>query len=323
LIINKIRNEIRMTSGHNHELLSSLSRAQAERLAHIDFWLYFMGELGRADITARFGTAPAGATRDIALYKEIAPSNINFHASGKTYRPSAAFQPVFDHPPERALTALAKGFGEGITLVQQSLVRCDFPVALGLPRVDVLAPLTRAIHRQLPVRMSYCSNTSGISERIVVPFALVDTGLRWHIRAFDRKSRSFRDFVLTRMSDVEVLEGDEVRSTESPEHDAQWSRVIELELVPHPARGRPEVVQMDYGMEAGVLRVRARGATAGYMLRRWSVDCSGDHRLVGPEYALWLRDPLSLYGAETALLAPGYKDPRGALPSASPSTAQK
>lgn len=323
LRISNICNDIRMASGHNQELLGLLSRAQAERLAHIDFWLYFMGELGRADITARFGTAPAGATRDIALYKEIAPTNINFHAGRKTYRPSATFRPIFDHSPERALTALAKGFGERVALEHQSLVRCDFPAALSLPKVDVLAPLTRAIHRQLPVKMSYCSNTSGISERIIVPFALVDTGLRWHVRGFDRKSRSFRDFVLTRMNGVKVLEGDEVRNTESPEHDNQWSRVIELELVPHPGRGRPEVVQMDYGMVEGVLRVRARGATAGYMLRRWSVDCSSDHRLAGPEYALWLRDPLSLYGAETALLAPGYKDPRGALPPTPPSRTQK
>lgn len=299
-----------MVTGYKYELLSKLSRAQAERLAHIDFLLYFIGEFGRADITARFGTALAGATRDIALYKEIAPANVNFHASAKSYRPSAVFQPIFDHPPERALTVMTKGFGEGITHSKQSLVRSEFPEVLGLPRVDMLAPLTRAIHRRLPVRICYCSNTSGISERIVVPFALVDTGLRWHVRAFDRKSQSFRDFVLTRMSSVEILEGDEIESTESPEHDAQWSRVIELELVPHPSHRRPEVVQMDYCMEAGVLHVRARAATVGYMLRRWSVDCSGDHRMVGPEYALWLRDPLTLYGAETALLAPGYQKPR-------------
>ena len=39
-------------------------------------------------------------------------------------------------------------------------------------------------------------------------------------------------------------------------------------------------------------------------------DCSPDHRLRGLEYALWLKDPLSLYGSN-AQLAPGYEDPRG------------
>jgi hypothetical protein len=46
------------------------------------------------------------------------------------------------------------------------------------------------------------------------------------------------------------------------------------------------------------------------MLRRWIVDCSPDHSLRGKEYALWLKDPLVLYGAKNAVVAPGYKDPK-------------
>lgn len=294
------------------KLLRELPRPQIERLAHIDFRLYFLGELGRADVTNRFGTALAGATRDIALYREIAPTNLEFEGRTKLYRPSPVFRPVFDHPPEHALAALSRGLAEGVAHEPQPLVRCEFPKPLNLPKVRVLAPLTRAIHRRQAVRLRYCSITSGMTEREVAPFALVDTGLRWHTRAFDRKSQTFRDFVLTRIVDVKGLDAGEVRITETPEHDSQWSRVIELELVPHPAHDRPEVVRMDYGIEGEALRIRARAATAGYMLRRWNVDCSPDHSLVGPEYALWLRDPLALYGAETAVLAPGYQSPHRA-----------
>ncbi|MDE2341964.1 MAG: WYL domain-containing protein [Betaproteobacteria bacterium] len=294
----------------SYNILDGLSRAQAERLAYIDFRLYFLGELSRAALTERFGMASAGATRDIALYREIAPANICFDGSAKVYRPSMDFQPIFDHPLERALTALSQGFGEGVAHEQRPLVRCEFPVALNLPKLQILAPLTRAIHLRLPARIRYCSNTSGYSDRVIVPFALVDSGLRWHTRAFDRKSESFRDFVLTRIASIEVLHSDNVASAEQPECDAQWFRMIDLELVPHPAHERPEAVKMDYGIESDVLRVPTRAATAGYMLRRWSVDCSPDHRLSGPEYALWLRDPLVLYGAETAVLAPGYQHPR-------------
>ena len=62
-------------------------------------------------------------------------------------------------------------------------------------------------------------------------------------------------------------------------------------------------------MGNGVLRLRPRAALAGYVLRRWSVDCSPNHSLRGPEYRLWLRDPLSLYGVGSATLAPGYAPP--------------
>jgi len=67
---------------------------------------------------------------------------------------------------------------------------------------------------------------------------------------------------------------------------------------------------MDYDMPDGVLRVKVRAANAGYILRRWNIDCSPDHSQRGLEFALWLRDPLALYGANNAQLAPGYRDPR-------------
>lgn len=63
---------------------------------------------------------------------------------------------------------------------------------------------------------------------------------------------------------------------------------------------------MDYGMDDGSLRMKLRAATAGYILRKWSVDCSPDHSLRGPEYRLWLKDHLAIYGVKSALLAPGY-----------------
>lgn len=55
--------------------------------------------------------------------------------------------------------------------------------------------------------------------------------------------------------------------------------MVELELVPHPRLARPEIIRMDYGMNDGSIRMRVRAAVAGYMLLRWSVDCSPDHSL--------------------------------------------
>jgi hypothetical protein len=93
------------------------------------------------------------------------------------------------------------------------------------------------------------------------------------------------------------------------DQDIQWTRIVELELVPHPDQPRPEITEMDYGMHDGVLRMKLRAATAGYILRKWSVDCSPDHSLRGHEFRLWLRDHLALYGVKNAVLAPGYRSP--------------
>jgi predicted DNA-binding transcriptional regulator YafY len=294
----------------NTGLLNDLAKAQVDRLTFIDFRLFFLGELRRADLMERFSTGAAGATRDIALYREIAPNNCDLDNADKVYRPSESFVPVFVHPVVRALTALSQGFGEVAADRTEPLVRCDFPTFLSLPNVNVLATITRAIHRGVAVKVAYNSNTSGGSERELVPFALVNNGLRWHIRAFDRKSKSFRDFMLTRISKAELMEDSVARPDEKPENDVQWSRIIELELAIHPKAEHPDVLAQDYEMTDGVLNVRVRATNAGYLLRQWNVDCSPDHRLVGKEYTLCLRDPLVLHAAESALLAPGYVDSR-------------
>ncbi len=288
--------------------VENLSQAQRERLAYIDFRLYFFGEIGRPDLTSRFGVAPAGATRDLALYREIAPKNIEFDGSSKVYRIGKQFQPIFDHAPQRVLSSLALGFGEGVNGVSQPLLPCESPTALSNPKMDVLAPVCRAIHAKRPVAIRYHSMSSGESERVIVPFALVDTGLRWHVRAFDRKSGEFRDFVVTRIEAPTLLD-EEPQPNERPDNDIQWTRIVELNFVPHPRLSRPEIIRMDYGMKDGSIRMRVRAAVAGYMLLRWSVDCSPDHRLTDEQYRLWLSDPLALYGVENAKLAPGYQAP--------------
>jgi hypothetical protein len=296
-------------NSHKQEL-ARLPLAQAERLAYIDFRVFFLGELRRSDLMERFQTAPAGATRDIAMYRNLAPDNLEFVGTNKVYVPSTGFKPLFEHQPSRVLVALSEGFGDGVHSAGRALIPCEFPSALSLPSVDVIAPITRAIHRRKAVSLKYHSRSSGLTEREVVPLALVNIGTRWHARVFDRKSRSFRDFVLTRMVDPVMLEESPVLDEETAQSDLQWSRIIELELVPHPDYESKELVPFDYPMENGVLKVRVRAANAGYMLQQWNVDCSPDHSERGLKYALWLRDPLSLYGSETAKLAPGYRDPK-------------
>src|SRR5690606_41449578 len=85
-----------------------------------------------------------------------------------------------------------------------------------------------------------------------------------------------------------TLLDEEPQANERPDNDIQWTRIVELDFVPHPRLERPEIIKMDYGMTDGSIRMRVRAAVAGYMLLRWSVDCSPDHRLKEEQYRLWL-----------------------------------
>ena len=130
--------------------LEDLSLVQRERLAYIDFRLYFFGEIGRPDLIERFGVAPAGATRDLALYREIAPHNITVDGSNKIYRIGQEFSPLFEHASLRVLSALSLGFGDGVNGSMQALLPCESPAALSIPKMDVLATICRGIHAKRP-----------------------------------------------------------------------------------------------------------------------------------------------------------------------------
>ncbi len=157
-----------------------------------------------------------------------------------------------------------------------------------------------------PLEVTYLSISSGNSKREIVPFALVDNGLRWHVRAFDRARERFSDFVINRIATTKPAQNASTSPHERKEADKQWNRIVEMQIAPHPGLKHPEAISLEYGMVDNLLDVEVRAAVAGYLLRKWNVDCTENHHLTGPEYHLWLKNTPTLYGVENLAIAPGY-----------------
>lgn len=287
------------------ENLRDFSQTQRERLAFLELKAFFCGELKRADIESRFGIAPAAASRDLHAYRELNPGQLTYDPAQRRYVPSEGFKPLFPFSTERILSWLLRGFGDGLDN-QRNPIPCDGVAQLTRPNLSVLSSITRAIHSRAPIRISYLSLSSGLTERAIVPGALADNGTRWHVRAYDRQHERFSDFVLTRITKAEIL-AEAPREHELLLADQQWLRLVELDLVPHPALPHPEAIAADYAMTAGVLSLQTRAALAGYALNRWNVDCSSNHCLDSSRHHLWLRNSEALYGVDSAVLAPGYR----------------
>lgn len=290
--------------------LTSLSHSQKERLAHIDFTLMFNGEAGRSYLTERFNVAPSVATQDFARYKELAPDNVKYDEKRRLHLKTETFKPLFEYDVIRTLSTISQGFGDGFLGKLKAPLACEAPYHLNKPSLNIVAAVSEAIHKRVPLKIVYVSLSSGRSERLIIPHTLVDNGLRWHVRAFDRKHDQFRDFVLTRIKEANLSgpsrpDGKVDEERERVQQDKQWNRIVDLELIPHPKIEHPEAVILDYGMLDGFLKVEVRAAVAGYLLRLWNVDCSNDHMLCNPEMQLALRNPEALYGVENAMLAPG------------------
>jgi len=222
-------------------VVADLSQAQRERIAYLELKAYFAGELRRADIEERFGVKPAAATRDLTAYRQLAPENLSYDVLARCYRPAKSFKPVFEFSPERVLAWLLHGFGDGLDLKLRKAAPCEGPGNLVRPDLSILATVTRAMCAKRALKVNYLSLSSGAASRELVPVALADNGLRWHVRAFDRSKSRFGDFVLSRITKATELPGS-VEEHELLGADEQWARIVDLELVPHPGVAWPKAV---------------------------------------------------------------------------------
>lgn len=287
------------------KLLAAVNQAQRERLFHIDFKLYFLGSVNRTDLVSRFGIKEAAASRDLSLYKEFAPKNIEYDTKAKTYIQREGFFPLFEYNGSQTLAALLHGFGDDFVGRQKPIVTCEAPTQLNFPNIDTLACITRAIHNKNVLKILYRSISSGKSEREIVPFVLIDNGLRWHVRGFDRARGRFVDFVVNRI-ELAALKSEDIPLEQTMVADNQWNRIVNLQIVPHPRLNHPDTIAFEYGMKGNQIEIQARAAVAGYVLRRWNVDCSEYHELNSPEIQLWLKNRAALCEVENLMIAPGY-----------------
>ncbi len=137
------------------ELLANLTHSQRDRLAFVELRVRFIGEMRRQDLVSRFGIQSAAATRDLALYKDLAPGNIEYDSKAKSYVLGPAFHPIFDFPPERVLSWLTQGFGDGEPMQIKAWLASESPSRLTHPDLNVLASVTRAIHQERPLAIEH------------------------------------------------------------------------------------------------------------------------------------------------------------------------
>jgi hypothetical protein len=285
------------------------TQSQRERLNYIDFRVFFTGQIGRADLMKRFGVGEAAATRDLTAYQEAVPGNIEYDNVQKTYLITKKFKRHFlaDTEGKHLLLALVHGMGDDFTTSYHPLIPCELPSRLHAPSIQNFAIVSRAIYNKQALKIDYVSSGTGESTRIIIPFSFAGNGLRWHVRAYDRRRDHFGDFVINRITKAEILSNEQILEHELKENDIEWNRRVELEIVPHPELKQKKFVEVEHGMQDGIIRHKVRAAMAGYVLRLWNVDCTEDHSLDGGEYQLWLKNLEAVRNIESMHMAPGFK----------------
>lgn len=277
--------------------------ATRQRLQYIEVMAYYAGIISRSEVAEAFGISDAAATKDLKLYNDLAPNNLIYRHSVFGFVPAEDFIPAFaDLSPTRVLPMISQNlavaggpYGEeaiyGITM--ESL-----PLPVRLPDRAVVAQITRAIrgHRKLEAEYRSLSDRDSPTSRILEPHCLVNTGLRWHLRAYSEDRYDFRDYVLSRFVQTRCLEQ---MAESSQQYDDDWVEHITLQLAPHPglsAEKRASLL-MDFGSQDKLISLTVRRAQIAYVLQRLMIDTTQDHSLNPQAYQLVLlnRDEIEPY----------------------------
>lgn len=250
---------------------------QDRRLEFIDFRLLWEGRVNRSDLTSFFRISVPQASLDLAKYSELAPENLVYDRTLKSYVASKDFQPVFANKDgAQYLNELQwKELGSGRE--SESFIGWAPPVAnLPFPtrkiNPDVLIALIRAIQKKQAVVVDYRSmeNFEEPTTRILFPTSFANDGFRWHLRAYCFNSLKFKDFVLGR---INVVVTEIAPPLPTPE-DKEWNTFVDVVIGPNPnyPEKKKMVIEHDYQMHNGEARLRTRLAQLYYLKRRLNLN---------------------------------------------------
>lgn len=155
--------------------------------------------------------------------------------------------------------------GRGASLQGNDSKVCFDVVRLTQPKQSIVAALRRAVHNSQAIQCCYHSLSSSAGYRTIVPHAIINNGHRWYVRAFDRKTNSFRDFVCSRFTKIENS-ATPPKTNESSSFDNAWNTIVNLEIGDHPQIKHPKTIELDYEMTQGKLNIEVRSALVGYLL---------------------------------------------------------
>lgn len=245
-----------------------------QRLEFIEFRLFWETSINRADIVEFFGVSVPQASKDLTLYQERAPGNMEYDTRSKRYVAAEKFVLRFLDPDPYVYLEELRSVAEGTTSSHDSWIAA-------LPRADIVLTPKRDIDIQV-LRKILDAAREGVSIevfyqsmnkvrpdpiwRTITPHAFGYDGFRWHVRAYCHLEHKFKDFLLPRILEV----GTKGAPGQTGEQDWLWNNYFDVVIGPHPAltESQKKVVAKDYGLDHGNGVLSVRYAMLFYVLKR-------------------------------------------------------
>lgn len=240
------------------ELRDSVRR----RLEFIDFRLFWDGSINRSDLRSTFRISDQQASADLARYQALAPGNITYDSSLKTYRCATEFKPVMRPPSARHYLSQIRLIDDEVIDVTDTWIGrmpsySTVPLLRRRTSMEILKPICDAIRNNHAIETCYRSfGTPEPHWRWIEPHSLVFDSRRWHVRAWCRNRKAFRDFVIARMNGIRGSSPYEIDS----QLDLEWHRTVVMRISPNPQLNSDQhkIIQLEYGMDQGGITLETR-----------------------------------------------------------------
>jgi len=272
-----------------------------QRLEFIEFRLFWEGHVNRIDVMQQFGVSVNQASSDLNRYIALAPDNMVYDKSARTYVRGPDFDCKFRPPDAAHYLAQIRLVADDV-LEREDCWISDLPPYASAPTpVRGVEPVTLrsvvgAIRRSEAIEVKYQSlSTPEPRWRWIAPHAIAFDGFRWHTRAFCLTDDRFKDFLLSRILDIRGSRESET----SADDDRDWHSEVTLEVAPHPelSETQAKVIALDYGMRGGKAKIKVRRALLYYALRRLGLDTHPSARRPQDQQIVLLNRDLVLEGA--------------------------
>lgn len=256
------------------EAATALKWGVGRRLEFIEFRLFWEGSINRADLVEAFDVSVPQASKDLTLYQERAPGNMEYDPRAKRYVAAEKFVLRFLEPDPYIYLSQLRSVAEGAVPASDSWIAAlpSADVALTPRRdidIEVLRKILDASREGISVDIFYQSMNKVRPDPIwrrITPHAFGYDGFRWHARAYCHLEHKFKDFLLPRILEV----GTKGEPGAPGVQDWLWNNYFDVVIGPHPAltASQKAVVAKDYGLDQGNGVLSVRYAMLFYVLKR-------------------------------------------------------
>lgn len=230
-----------------------------ERMKVIEIVLVWEERLTTNHLQSYFGITRMQASRDIKHYSQLS-NQITYDYSARGYKPTPDFTPLFislDVHEYMNYAAKLNDEKDGFTKI--------IPPTRFIER-EFVRTLISAIKGKMSVRIHYSSLSSGeLVERLIHPHTLVDSHIRWHIRAYCELREGFRDFNLSRM--VAVSQAIEKTPEQyQKQSDVEWMTEVKVNFIPKATYSpqQKKILLSEHFAEDGQIQVISSEALLNY-----------------------------------------------------------